>query len=137
MSYDAFLRKLADELNNDPLGRGYAGMTDAQAVIDINTAYVSSTVTSLTGDDVFNATDGAEFNALTAGNKQLWLLLCVRSDINPNGGANRALATTLFGGGSTTVANLLAISDKIITRWQALGAPREVALEDVTRARAL
>ena len=30
---------LADELNNDPLGRGYAGMTDAQAAADINTEY--------------------------------------------------------------------------------------------------
>ena len=30
---------LADELNNDPLGRGYAGMTDEQAAVDINTEY--------------------------------------------------------------------------------------------------
>ena len=30
---------LADELNNDPLGRGYAGMTDAQAAADINSVY--------------------------------------------------------------------------------------------------
>ncbi len=30
---------LADELNTDPLGRGYAGMTDAQAADDINTEY--------------------------------------------------------------------------------------------------
>lgn len=30
---------LADELNDDPLGRGYSGMTDAQAAADINTKY--------------------------------------------------------------------------------------------------
>ena len=30
---------LADELNTDPLGRGYAGMNDAQAAADINTEY--------------------------------------------------------------------------------------------------
>ena len=30
---------LSDELANDPLGRGYAGMTDAQAATDLNTVY--------------------------------------------------------------------------------------------------
>ena len=30
---------LADELNNDPLGRGYAGMNDAAAAADINSVY--------------------------------------------------------------------------------------------------
>lgn len=30
---------LKDELANDPLGRGYAGMTDAIAAADLNTAY--------------------------------------------------------------------------------------------------
>ena len=30
---------LADELNNDPLGRGYAGLTDAMAAADVNSVY--------------------------------------------------------------------------------------------------
>lgn len=33
---------LADELTTDPLVRGYAGMTDAQAADDLNTVYRSS-----------------------------------------------------------------------------------------------
>ncbi len=33
------LQILADELTNDPLARGYAGMTDSQARDDVNTAY--------------------------------------------------------------------------------------------------
>ena len=32
------------ELDTDPLGRGYAGMTDAQAAADMNTAYRPTTV---------------------------------------------------------------------------------------------
>ena len=32
------------ELDTDPLGRGYAGMTDAQAAADMNTAYRNTTV---------------------------------------------------------------------------------------------
>ena len=35
---------LADELNADPLGRGYSGMTDAQAADDVNTEYRNTTV---------------------------------------------------------------------------------------------
>lgn len=36
MAYAPFLKALADELANDPLGRGYASMTDAQAAADLN-----------------------------------------------------------------------------------------------------
>jgi len=32
---------LTTELNEDPLGRGYANMTDAEAADDLNTAYVT------------------------------------------------------------------------------------------------
>jgi len=35
---------LSQELTNDPLGRGYSGMTDQQAADDLNTAYRAYTV---------------------------------------------------------------------------------------------
>jgi hypothetical protein len=38
---------LTAELTNDPLGRGYAGMTDAEAVADLNTHYRRGDVPSI------------------------------------------------------------------------------------------
>ena len=41
---------LADELNNDPLGRGYSGMDNSQAADDINSDYVVSTKALTVGE---------------------------------------------------------------------------------------
>jgi len=100
---------LSDELTNDPLTRGYAGMTDAQAAADLNTAYRNVVKTSLSGDDLFGATDSTEFNGLSDLNKQLWVAFCGRDSIDPFGSANVAFVQFIFGGGSTTVSALSAL----------------------------
>jgi len=40
----ADIEQLRQELNDDPLGRGYSGMTDQQAADDLNTVYRQRTV---------------------------------------------------------------------------------------------
>ena len=57
---------LQSELTVDPLGRGYAAMTDQEAADDLNTIYRTTPVEIISGGDVLNATDDTEYNAITA-----------------------------------------------------------------------
>ena len=114
---------LKDELVNDPLGRGYAGMTDQAAADDLNTAYRTQDRTSMTASEVANAIDVAEFISLTNSQAQeIWNWLHLGT-LNPFGiEATRFLA--IFGGGSATIAALLAIRVESITRAQELPGVR-------------
>ncbi len=121
---------LKDELANDPLARGYLGMTNEEAATDLNTSYRTRNRTSMTGDEIAQAADPAEFNGLddgsannTADVKGHWLALCGRETIDPFAAANVQLVVAIFGGGSTTVANLNAARVESITRAVELSLP--------------
>ena len=115
------IAKLKIELTADPLTRGYAGMTDQQAADSLNTVDRTVNLSSISGDDTFASTDGTEFAALTDLKKQLWLAFCGRETIDPFGTANVAFVTFVFGGGSTTVANLAALRTFQSSRANELG----------------
>jgi hypothetical protein len=74
MDYQA----LNTELTTDPLTRGYSGMTDQQAADDLNTVYRTRDRGSMLGDEIFAATDNAEFVGLSDHKQQLWnpLVFC-------------------------------------------------------------
>lgn len=111
---------LKAELTGDPLTRGYAGMTDAQAATNLNAVNRTRNKTSLTGSQVLNAVDKTEFNALVAANKQLvWDILHL-GDLNPFG-IEADLMTDVFGGGSTTIAALAVLRVEAISRAVELG----------------
>lgn len=109
---------LKAELLDDPLSRGYAGMSDEAAAVDLNTAYQTRTKDSLTGDEVFQATDAGEFNSATEHKQQLWMAFCARDTIDPRNtaAANIALLDHVFGADSTTKTNLLVLRIEDITR---------------------
>jgi len=100
---------LSDELANDPLGRGYAGMTDQQAADSLNARDRNLDAASLSGDAMFGATAGADWAGLSAANKLLWVSFCGRETIDPFGAANVALVMDLFGAGSATITALAAL----------------------------
>lgn len=137
MDYQA----LFDELTNDPLSRGYAGMTDAEAADDLNTEYRTRNRASMSGDEVFGATDPAEFNALDTGSGNTpdvqghWIAFCGRDNIDPFGSANVAFVQSVFGAGSTTVSNLAALRTETVSRAVELGLGA-VTAGDVIKARA-
>ena len=118
---------IRDELLTDPLGRGYVGMSDQAAADDLNTAYRTRNRTSMTGDELFQATVPSEFNALSTGsgnnpdNQGHWLSFCGRETIDPFATANEQFVIDLFGGGSGTVAALQAARVESITRGEELG----------------
>ena len=112
---------LSSELSADPLGRGYAGMSDAEAAADLNTEYRSVHRTSVSGDEMFNVTDATEWSALTDAQRSLWMAFCSRQSVDPYGTANVAFAQSLFGGGSDTIAALAAVRDETVSRARELG----------------
>ena len=70
---------------------------------------------SLSGDEVFAATEAAAFGDLTDHKRLAWLAFCGRESIDPDGEANVALVTWVFGSPSTTLANLAAIRTEVVS----------------------
>jgi hypothetical protein len=126
---------LSEELANDPLGRGYAGMTDQEAADSLATTNRPRNKSSITGDETFGATDSAEFGALGDLKKQLWMSFCGRDSIDPFGTANVAFVQWVFGAGSSTIDNLNTIRVESVARAAELGIPEPTATQ-VSQARA-
>ncbi len=124
---------LATELSVDPLLRGYNGpgaanpgpgpMTDQQVTDDLHTLYRSRNRISMTGDEIFAATDAAQYDALTDADKLLWVSFCGRGTIDPFGVANVALVTSIFGAGTDTLTALASLRVESISRATELGLP--------------
>lgn len=128
--------RLKTELTADPLGRGYAGMSDQQVVASLAVKDRPLELRSLSGDVVFQQTVPAEFAALTDAKKNLWLAFCGRDSIDPWATANVEFVKWIFGATAATVVNLAAARSALIDRRQELGLP-ELHAADIARARSL
>ena len=107
-------------------GHPGTGAYDADAVTaanELNAVNRSRNLSSLTGDQLFAATDATEFGGLTDVKKQLWLAFCGRSEIDPFGAANVAFVQWIFGGGSDTVTGLASLRTETVSRATELGLP--------------
>lgn len=113
------MSKLNDELTDDPLGRGYSGMTDRAVVADMNTPYRDSNRSLMTATEIAQSIDVDEFTLLnTADEQTMWNVLSF-SEINPFG-FEATIFTDVFGGGSRTIAAFLAARVGSISRGQEL-----------------
>ena len=132
----ANIQTLKAELDADPLTRGYAGFSDEQVADDINTVYREVNLSSLSGDEVFAATDGGEFGGLTDHKQAIWLAFCGRDSIDPFGTSNVALVQWVFGAGSDTNTALGDLRKRDASRAEELGIG-QVRTGDVIQARSL
>jgi hypothetical protein len=132
----ANITALKNEIDSDPLTRGYAGMTDAQVAADLNTVYRTRNRTSMSGDEIFNSFDATEYNALTQDQKRDLLTLCARDTIDPFGTANVNVITENFGGGSTTAATLNTLRVENVSRADELNLG-SITASHVSHARAI
>jgi len=108
------------ELDTDPLGRGYAGMTDAEVAADLNTEYRTRNRVLMSGSEVANAISQLEFNAKTAEQQQrIWDILHL-GELNPFG-IEAGLFLQIFGAESVTIVNLQALRVEPISRAEELG----------------
>ena len=131
----ADINKIKSEIDADPLGRGYAGMTDAQVADSGNVADREVNKTSLSATEVLNTVVVAEYNALTTDNKTLFWNVLAIGDLNPFG-IEAALLTSIFGSGSETIIALAAKRKHLVTRWAELGVGT-VYEGTISQARAL
>ena len=111
---------LKTETTEDPLGRGYSGMTDKQVADDQNIINRTTNKTILTGTEIINAIDKAEFNALSASSKALiWNIVHIDGGVNPFG-LEAELFQDVFGA-SITITNLQALRVNNVSRGIELG----------------
>jgi len=127
---------LKNELTDDPLGRGYAGMTDQQAATDLNTAYCEVTRERVETWEVIEATVASEWAALTANEKERYSTFIAAGVLNPSGANTKSAFAAMFGAGTQTRANLLALSVETISRADELEIGF-VTAERVASARAM
>lgn len=122
------------EINTDPLGRGYSGMTNASITGNLNTANRSVNKTTMTSTEVINAIKASEFNALsTASAQRIWDTLHL-GVLNPFG-IEATIFTGVFGAGASTIATLQALRVANISRAQEIGLG-SVAEGQVVKAKA-
>jgi len=126
--------KLKQELENDPLGRSYITMSDAEAATDINSLYRTRDRNSMTATEVLNTVDTAEWQALTdAEQRRIWDILHMGGSLNPFGNEAQ-IFISVFGSGSTTIQGLAEARVESISRAREIGLP-EVRESDVYKAR--
>ena len=114
------LQDLKNELTNDPLVRGYSGMTDAQAAASLLTKNRPFNKLSLNASEIFEAIDLAEYSALSAAEKgrvDVVLGLGDQVFIGPTSKA-RAFLAGAFGANTATRTALLASAAGTISRSQ-------------------
>ena len=113
---------LKEELADDPLGRGYSGMTDDEAAVDLNTEYRRENRKSMATAEILDIIVDAELTALTAAKQtEFWRLLDI-GEIKPFGPAGQIIIR-LFGV-STTKTNFLVARKQGISRARELGFRR-------------
>ena len=105
---------LNQELINDPLTRGYSGMSDQEAADDLNTVYRNRNVASMSGSEVLQSVDDVEYAALSDVKKDaLWGLLGI-AILDP-WGKEANIMQNIFGA-STTITNLQAARIETVSR---------------------
>jgi hypothetical protein len=123
---------LRNELLNDPLGRGYSGMTLEQKITSLNTSNRPAPEnTHVSGADIFNAIVPSEFGSLTAANKDLVRdVFGLGDSINVSTGTNaRTVLLNAFAAGTTTRTNLATLVTQTQSRASELGLPGVTATD--------
>lgn len=130
--------KLKAEIETDPLGRAYAGMTDQQLADALNAVNRTRQKTHLASAQIYEATDVAEFQAKTNAQKEfvrdIWGL-GDHVDIRA-GSKARAVYVNVFGATSQTITNLQAAAAETVSRAVELNLGETPAAEHIARVRA-
>jgi hypothetical protein len=127
---------LKAEITDDPLGRGYAAMTDAEAAASLNAPSRTRPVTCIDPAVALKACVPSEFKALATADKQTFLGVLAIGPVDPSNATIKAIFADIFAAGTTTRANLLALATEPCSRAEELGLG-VLSAGDITRARAI
>jgi hypothetical protein len=125
---------LKTEIETDPLGRGYSGMSDDQIAADLNIEYRTRPRDVMSGSEILNQTDKAEYDVLQDAAKETYWKILHMGDLDPFG-FEAQIMIDIFGGGSETISNLQAARMISISRGFELGLGA-VRVSDVEKAKA-
>jgi len=112
---------LIDELNNDPLSRGYVTMSDGERLASLSTANRDINVETVTGQDIFEAVVPSEYAVLSVDFKSLLYAIMGMGTIYVNGTNTKVALLAMFGAGTTTRTNLAKLQVTKISRAVELG----------------
>jgi len=112
----------------------FGGLDDAAAAAKFNLSDISTTRDSLSGSEIFGATDETEYNALATDDiRTRWLTLCgidtITKDATP-------LIKSIFNNGTTTWTNIVAAATITESIADQSSLPH-IEVGYITRARSL
>jgi hypothetical protein len=126
--------RLKAEITGDPLGLGYAGMTDGQIVGSMNARTRSRNRATMSASEVLNAVVASEYTGLNTTNKGLLWDVLHLGTLYPFG-VEATLLTSVFGAGSATIAALALLRKEAVSRAEELGL-EPISVGYVEKARA-
>ncbi len=123
------------EVQTDPLGRGYTGMTSADILTDLQTINRTRNKTGLNPSEVYQNIDQTQWDGLSASEQEeVWNILHLGDPLDPFGReATRFVA--IFGGGSATITALKALRVDNISRLNQIGISGTVTIHQINQAR--
>ena len=92
---------------------------------------------SMSGDEIFSATDNAEFIALTDHKRDLWVSFTSKDIINAYDATNIEFLDYIFGVSSTTKTTLSGLRTLDVARWQEIGLDKAPDNGHINYARTL
>jgi len=112
---------LAAELTTGHPDTGAYSVDNATAAAELNAINRTVPRGSMNGDEVFAATDNAEFVGLTDHKQQLWVSFTSKDIINAYDATNIDFLDYIFGAGSTTKTVLAGLRTEAISRANEIG----------------
>ena len=112
---------LKAELDAGHPDTGAYSVDNATAAAELNAVNRTVPRGSMNGDEIFAATDNAEFAGLTDHKQQLWVSFTSKDIINAYDATNIDFLDYIFGAGSTTKTTLAGLRTEPISRAAELG----------------
>jgi hypothetical protein len=131
----ANLAKTKTEVLDDPLGRGYEAMTFQEVIDSLHTKDRQRNKTSLTGSEVLNSIDAADWATRTDAQKRTVFDICHLGTVNPWGVEATLLIDAFDGSTGATITALQAARVELIHRVAELGLGN-VRTSDIQKVRA-
>ena len=112
---------LKAELDAGHPDTGAYSVDNATAAAELNAVNRTVPRGSMNGDEIFAATDNAEFAGLTDHKQQLWVSFTSKDIINAYDATNIDFLDYIFGAGSTTKTVLAGLRTEAISRANEIG----------------
>ncbi len=113
--------KLALEIKDDPLKRGYKKMSNDEICVSLRVKDRTRVIDSIPSSTVIEATALTEYVSLSASQRDIYWGMLAGGEIKPSGTRTKQIYASLFAPSSSTRTNLITLATESITRAEELG----------------